>query len=80
MASRLADPMSLFSDAIGLSLSFLSEATPGTQWVMVGAVVDVGGSKGSQSVVVAQSFPNLHFVVQDLPDMIGGKRYTNYQR
>ena len=34
--------------------------------------MDVGGSRGFQCVAIAQSFPDLHFVVQDLPDMIDG--------
>ena len=37
-----------------------------------GTVVDVGGSRGNISVALAQSHPHLHFIVQDLPDMIRG--------
>ena len=36
--------------------------------------MDVGGSRGFQCVAIAQSFPDLHFVVQDLPDMIDGAK------
>ena len=67
--------MSLFSDGIGLSPSFLVQGYP---WSAVGdsrgTVVDVGGSRGFQCVAIAQSFPDLHFVVQDLPDMIHGAK------
>lgn len=37
-----------------------------------GRVVDVGGSKGHISVKLAESFPSLRFVVQDLPDVVAG--------
>lgn len=66
MASRFAASMSLF-DAIGLSPSCLVQGYP---WSAVGngrgSVVDVGGSRGFQCVAIAQSFPDLQFVVQDL--------------
>ena len=69
--------MSLFSDTIGLSPSFLVHGYP---WSTVGngrgTVVDVGGSRGFQCVAIAQSFPDLTFVVQDLPDMIKGAKDT----
>ena len=73
MARRFADSMSVFSSGVGLSTSFLVQGYP---WSSVGhgrgTVVDVGGSRGFQSVAIAQSFPDLQFVVQDLPDMIEG--------
>ena len=65
--------MSVFSSGIGLSTSFLVK---GYQWSSIGhgrgTVVDVGGSRGSQCVAIAQNFPGLQFVVQDLPDSIEG--------
>ncbi|CAF9907146.1 MAG: hypothetical protein ALECFALPRED_003076 [Alectoria fallacina] len=75
MASRFAASMSLFSDSIGASPSFLVQGYP---WSSIGdgrgTIVDVGGSRGFQCVAIAQSFPDLHFVVQDLPDMIDGAK------
>lgn len=69
--------MYLFFDSIGLSPSFLVQGYP---WSTVGdgrgTVVDVGGSRGFQSVAIAQSFPDLYFVVQDLPGMIAGAKNT----
>ena len=69
--------MSLFSDSIGLSPSFLVHGYP---WSTVGdgrgTVVDVGGSRGFQCLAIARSFPDLHFVVQDLPEMIAGANNT----
>ena len=73
LARRFADSMCVFSSGVGLSTSFLVKGYP---WSSVGRgrgiVVDVGGSRGSQCVAIAQSFPDLRFVVQDLPDMIEG--------
>ena len=37
-----------------------------------GTVVDVGGSRGNISIALAQTHRHLHFIVQDLPDMIHG--------
>ena len=33
-------------------------------------VVDVGGSEGKYSIALARSFPNLKFIVQDLPAVV----------
>ena len=35
-----------------------------------GTVVDVGGSRDSISILLAQSFPSLHSVVQDRPEVM----------
>ncbi|GKZ35921.1 hypothetical protein AbraIFM66950_006756 [Aspergillus brasiliensis] len=35
-----------------------------------GVVVDMGGSTGHASITLAESFPSLRFVVQDLPDVV----------
>lgn len=35
-----------------------------------GTVVDVGGSHGAVSVAIAQRFPSLHCIVQDLPKVV----------
>ena len=35
-----------------------------------GTVVDVGGSHGSISIALAQSFPSLHITVQDRPEVV----------
>ena len=84
MAKRFAGSMSAFSDGVGLSPSFLTKSYP---WSSIGAgannndngngkgkgtVVDVGGSRGNISIALAQTHPHLHFIVQDLPNMIRG--------
>lgn len=35
-------------------------------------VADVGGSRGHASIALAKEFPQLHFLVQDLPETIAG--------
>ena len=45
-------------------------------WASLGSglVVDVGGSWGGVSALLAENFLNLHFVVQDLPEVVDGAR------
>ena len=35
-----------------------------------GKIVDLGGSTGSVSIAIAEKYPKLSFIVQDLPDVI----------
>jgi len=35
-----------------------------------GTVVDVGGGIGTQSMIIAQEYPELKLVIQDLPSVI----------
>lgn len=44
----------------------------GYRWASLGdaTVVDVGGSEGKYSVALAQAFPDLNFIVQDLPEVV----------
>lgn len=73
MAKRFAGAISAFADGHGNSPSFLVENYP---WSSIGngagTVIDVGGSRGNVSIMLAQSEPNLKLVVQDLPHMIRG--------
>ncbi len=68
MAKRFAGAMATFADAPAISPTLLAKNYP---WASLGGgsglVVDVGGSKGNISAVIAQSAPELRFVVQDLP-------------
>ncbi|KAJ5092932.1 hypothetical protein N7456_008793 [Penicillium angulare] len=75
MAKRFGGAMSAFSNAHGNSPSAVADNYP---WDAIGkgTVVDVGGSKGNVSVLLAQKYPNLHLIVQDLPKMIAGVAET----
>lgn len=44
----------------------------GYRWGSLGdsTIVDVGGSEGKYSVALAQAFPDLRFIVQDLPETV----------
>ena len=69
--------MSCFTKGnIGNSPQFLLKGYP---WASLAAsadgevtVVDVGGSRGDICIMLAKSFPELRFVVQDLPKMSSG--------
>jgi trans-aconitate methyltransferase len=54
------------------SLDALSTHFPWSDLPANSTVVDVGGSKGHVSIHLARSFPDLQFVVQDLPEVIDG--------
>jgi hypothetical protein len=66
----------------GTSLVYMrrtnSDLCAGFDWAALGSgalVVDVGGGIGSQSLILANTFPRLRFVIQDLESVIiqGGK-------
>lgn len=77
MAKRFAGAMSGLASGFGTSPSFLVNNYP---WSPIGngagTVVDVGGSRGNVTIMLAKSAPNLKFVVQDLPHMIRGANDT----
>ncbi|KAL9610543.1 MAG: hypothetical protein Q9167_004755 [Letrouitia subvulpina] len=62
-AKRFASTMSTASPS---SLEFLSSAPIWGTLGPTATVVDVGGSRGHVSAFLAQKFPSLHFIVQDL--------------
>ncbi|GES66777.1 O-methyltransferase [Aspergillus terreus] len=54
----------------------------GWDWASIGRglVVDVGGSTGHASIALARKFPDLTFIVEDLPDVVaGGPAYLDRQ-
>lgn len=61
--------MTWFSTGPGLEATHLMQGFP---WdtLRCGTVVDVGGSDGSISIMLAQSFQSLRFVVQDRPEVV----------
>lgn len=68
-AKRFAGAMTSLSTSPGHSPASLIHAYP---WSSLGAktIIDVGGSNGIYSIALAQSFPELKFVIQDLPAVI----------
>lgn len=66
---RFANAMGMFSKGPGYSPRWLLENYP---WNRIGAgtVVDVGGSNGDYSIPIAQEFPRIKCVVQDLPEVV----------
>lgn len=55
----------------GRASSFLTQSF---DWASLGkgTVVDVGGAQGAISILLAEVFPDLRFVVQDLPEVLLG--------
>ncbi|OKL61699.1 hypothetical protein UA08_02177 [Talaromyces atroroseus] len=68
-ATRFAFAMATTSKA---SLDALSTHFPWSDLPANSTVVDVGGSKGHVSIHLSRSFPDLQFIVQDLPEVIDG--------
>ena len=68
-AKRFAGAMSSFATYKGNAPEFLARGFP---WASLGSktIVDVGGSEGKYSIALAQSFPDLKFIVQDLPAVV----------
>lgn len=69
-ATRFAFAMASTSKASldALSSSFAWSSLPQSS----NLVVDVGGSKGHVSLHLAQAYPHLNVIVQDLPEIING--------
>ena len=67
--NRFKDAMSFLQTFPGLENSYL---LTGFDWASLGeaTVVDVGGSLGIVSCDIAKRFPDLRFIVQDLPKVI----------
>lgn len=66
---QFARAMSLFSMGPGYSPRWIIENYP---WgsLSSGTLVDVGGSKGEYGIAIAQKYPQIKVVIQDLPDVI----------
>ncbi|MCJ1244006.1 hypothetical protein MMC30_001203 [Trapelia coarctata] len=68
-AKRFGESMKVYTESTGYDLIHLVDNYP---WASLGnaKVVDIGGSHGFVSARLAESFPALHFVVQDLPSVV----------
>lgn len=72
MGERATLAMASFAKGSGHDTSSL---VAGYDWSSLndrsGKVVDIGGANGHASIAVSRKFTNLHFVVQDLPNVLG---------
>lgn len=75
-ATRFAFAMATTSKA---SLDALATHFPWPELPANSVVVDVGGSKGHVSVHLARLFPQLHFIVQDLAEVVEGASLTLHE-
>ncbi|EON63934.1 hypothetical protein W97_03162 [Coniosporium apollinis CBS 100218] len=68
---RFGVAMASFSSGEGFEIEYLAEHPV---WASIGngKVVDVGGSIGFACVTLARAYPDLSFVVQDLPKVVDG--------
>ena len=69
-AKRFAGGMSLSLTGQGYEMEHIVENGPWASIGPQGLVVDVGGSHGDAMIAIAERFPSLRFVVQDLPSTI----------
>ncbi|KAL8713750.1 MAG: hypothetical protein Q9220_002276 [cf. Caloplaca sp. 1 TL-2023] len=70
-AEQFALAMKFYTGSVrGNSESFLVEGYPWDSLGTGATVVDAGGSDGHVSMSLAGKHPDIHFVVQDLPDVI----------
>ncbi|EQL01820.1 hypothetical protein G6O67_007882 [Ophiocordyceps sinensis] len=65
-ARRYKEAMGAMSSGEGFGFSHTVESYP-WQSLGHGTVVDMGGNEGSVSMAIAEAFPTLSFIVQDLP-------------
>lgn len=67
---QFARAMSLFSKGPGYSPKWLLENYPWDS-LRASTIVDVGGSLGEYGIAIAQKYPQIKVIVQDLPDVVG---------
>ncbi|KIW10106.1 hypothetical protein PV08_11066 [Exophiala spinifera] len=68
-AERFAETMKALTSTDGYHVRHLVDGYPWGE-LEQGTVVDVGGSLGHMSIALAEKYPKLGFVVQDLPDIV----------
>ena len=69
--------MTAFASAPGRAPDYLVK---GFNWASLGpaTVVDIGGSEGTHDIALAKAYPELNFIVQDLPAVV--KAVKNKER
>jgi 6-hydroxytryprostatin B O-methyltransferase len=77
MTAEFAGYMRNVTTSEGVDIKHLVEGYPWADLGSGGLVVDVGGSTGHAAIAIARAFPDLRFIVQDLPDNAdAGRRAT----
>ena len=71
-AKRFASAMKSLTSSPGQSTEYLAKGYSWHSLPIGSKVIDMGGSEGHVSIAIAQMHKHLHFVVQDLPDVIDG--------
>lgn len=68
-ARRFGGAMSFFTTGEGFALRHLTDGYP---WETIGSgtVIDLGGSHGDAAFALAQKYPGLRLIVQELPEVI----------
>jgi SAM-dependent methyltransferase len=61
--------MQAFGGGPDISPSFLVQAYPWKE-LATGTVVDLGGSNGSVGAAIAEAYPDLSIIVQDMPEVV----------
>lgn len=74
-ARRFASAMSNTSPA---SLAMMQDLYPWASLPKGSVVVDVGGARGHVSAHLAEHFPDLQFIVQDLPEVVDDSASTDH--
>lgn len=73
-AQRFSNAMAFRLTGPSLQLKYLVEGGPWESLPSGGTVIDIGGSHGFAMVAIAEKFPSLKFIVQDLPPTIAARR------
>ena len=73
-AKRFGLAMSSFTTGPGYSLSHLNNGFPWDSILDGGTVIDIGGSTGDAAFALASAYPHLHFVVQELPEVVANAK------
>jgi hypothetical protein len=73
-AQRFSNAMAFRLTGPSLQLKYLVEGGPWQSLPSGGTVIDIGGSHGYAMVAIAEKFPSLKFIVQDLPPTIAARR------
>jgi O-methyltransferase domain len=67
LTKRFGGAMGYLGSAENINVNYAVNAYP---WDKFSKFVDVGGSRGHFSIALAEKYPEIKFVVEDLPDVV----------